>query len=170
MFEFAGGGSAINSTGISDEQLLKNLCGRLSAKVMETNCVAWPPRINQLEENEEICPLLIQLLTWLRNPNSNRTCLSPKTLSLTSIFTQFITGKRTSTCINLGIDLHGHTRSTELVDNLHTADIIISYADIQLLHDKWAVENLNESKDIPPKTMVLVQFVLLIMPISISIP
>ena len=65
------------------------------------------------------------------------------------MITQYVTGQRTATCINLGVDLHGHTRSKELVDMWHRAGIIISYADVQLLYDKWALEDLNESLNVP---------------------
>ena len=153
VYDVAGGGSyidaAIHSTGISDEKLMENLCGRLHAKIKAAKRVPWPPRIDQLEEEEDICTSLIQLLCLLKHPNDSSLDFRPKTLSLASMITQYVTGQRTATCINLGVDLHGHTRSKELVDMWHRAGIIISYADVQLLYDKWALEDLNESLNVP---------------------
>ncbi|KAK5923098.1 hypothetical protein CgunFtcFv8_000100 [Champsocephalus gunnari] len=70
VYDVGGGGdyieAAISSLGISDEQLLQNLAQRLSAK--DTTTVPWPPRIDHLEEGEEVCELLLKLLTWLKQP------------------------------------------------------------------------------------------------------
>ena len=153
VYDVAGGGTyidaAINSTGVSDEQLMKNLCGRLHVKIKETKSVSWPPRIDQLEEEENICTSLIQLLSWLKHPNTDSLDYRPNTLCIASIVTQYVTGQRSTTCINLGVDLHGHTRSKEIIDIFHKAGLIVSYADIQLLYDKWVLEDLNECMNIP---------------------
>ena len=66
-------------------------------------------------------------------PKKKHLDFSPKTLCLASIITQYVTGKRTNTAINHGIDLHGHTRKKDLVDVFHKAGFIISYAGILLL-------------------------------------
>ena len=150
---FLGGSSyldaAINSTGISNEQLMKNFANRLKSDVMNTQTVSWPPKINELEEEEELSQLLIQFLHSLKYPTIKSINESPRIRSIASILTQYITGKRTTTCINFGIDLHGHTRSKALVNNWHTAGIIISYSDIQLLYEKWTVDKMSDSVHIP---------------------
>ncbi len=68
VYDVEGGGdyieAAITSFGISDEQLLKNLAPRLSKMIKDTSTVQWPPRIDHLEEGEEVCELLLKLLTW----------------------------------------------------------------------------------------------------------
>ena len=77
MYHVTGGGSYIDAvlyaTGISDEQLMQNLCSRLHSKINETECVQWPPRIDQLEEEEDICYALVQFLSWLKHPPKKET-------------------------------------------------------------------------------------------------
>ena len=67
MYDVTGGGSYIDAafyaTGISDKQLMQNLCSRLHSKINETECVQRPPRINQLEKEEDICYALVQFLS-----------------------------------------------------------------------------------------------------------
>lgn len=45
--------AAMNATGVSDEQLIRSCCKRLHDKVSKPNCVSWPARIDQLEEEEK---------------------------------------------------------------------------------------------------------------------
>ena len=93
--------SATLSLGISDEQLLHNLAPRLSKLIKDTSTVPWPAKIDHLEEGEEVCLLLLKLLTWLKQP-TRTVDLSPSTLSLASMITYHVTGHRTTTAINLG--------------------------------------------------------------------
>ena len=93
IYDVTGGGSYIDTalcaTGISDEQLMQNLCSRLHSKINETECVQWPPRIDQLEEEEDICCALVQFMSWLKQPPKKKHLdFSPKTLCLASITTQ----------------------------------------------------------------------------------
>ena len=57
VYDAAGGGSyidaALYATGISDEQLMQNFCNRLHSKINETNCVKWPPRIDEVIANNK---------------------------------------------------------------------------------------------------------------------
>ena len=154
VYDVTGGGSyidaALYTTGIRDEQLMQNLCSRLHSKINETECVQWPPRIDQLEEEEDICCALVQFMSWLKQPPKKKHLdFSPKTLCLASIITQYVTGKRTTTAMNHGIDLHGHTRNKDLVDAFHKAGFIISYANILLLYGVWGLEHVSESNFIP---------------------
>ena len=152
VYDVTGGyiDTALYATGISDNQLMENFCGRLHLKIKETTYVKWPPTIGDLEEEEEICPALIQFLSWLKHPKKKQNLdSSPKTLSIASIISQYVTGHRTTTSINYGVDLHGHSRSKELLDFFHKAGFTISYADVLLLYDVWGLENLTESMNIP---------------------
>ncbi|KAJ4921707.1 hypothetical protein JOQ06_002007 [Pogonophryne albipinna] len=105
VYDVGGGGdyieAAISSLSISDEQLLQNLAQRLSAN--DTTTVPWPPRIDHLEEGEEVCELLLKLLTWLKQPERKTADISPATLSLASMITYHITGQRTTTAINMAV-------------------------------------------------------------------
>ena len=131
--DVAGGGSYVDATlyatGISDEQLMQNFCNRLHLKINETNCVKWPPRIDEIEEQEEISHALVQFLSWLKHPKKKKHFdISTKMLSL---------------------DLHGHSRGKDLVDSFHKAGFIISYADVLLLYDVCGLEDVSESMYIP---------------------
>ena len=157
MYDVTGSGSyidaALYATGISAEQLIQNPCSRLHSKINETKCVQWPPRIGQLEEEEGICHELVQFLSWLKHPPKKKHLdFSPKTLCLASIITQYVKGNRTTTAINHGIDLHGHSRNKDLVDTFYKAGFIISYADILPLYDVWDLADVTESMFIPRET------------------
>ena len=127
MYDVSGGGSYIDAalcaTGISDEQLMQNLCSRLYSKINETECNQWPPRTDKLEEKAHICYALVQFLSWVNPlplpspsappppppPKKKHLDFSSKKLCLASIITQYVTGKRTTTAIKHEIDLHGYT-------------------------------------------------------------
>lgn len=153
VYDVKGGGdyieAAISSLGISDEQLLQNMATRLSKEIKDTPTVSWPPRIDHLEEGEEVCELLLKLLTWLKHPKRKTVDLNPTTLSLASMITYYITGQRTSTVINLGVNVHGMTRSKDLMETLHKSGVCISYADTLLLYDHWALLGIQESATCP---------------------
>ena len=141
--------AAMNATGVSDELLMVKVCKRLHDKIIESKCVPWPPRIDQLEVEEDICESLIQLLSWLKHPKKKCSDHDAKTLSLASMITQHVTGRRTTTAINYGVDLHGHTQSKDLVQSFHKAGFVISYPDILYLYDSWSLRDISESKFIP---------------------
>ena len=65
------------------------------------------------------------------------------------MITYYVTGQHTTTAINLGINLHGMTRSKDLVETLHKSGVCISYADAFLLHDYWALKDLDVSGTSP---------------------
>jgi len=118
VYDVRGGGdyidAAMSSLGISDEQLLQNVAQRVSKREKSTPTVAWPPNnVDDLEEGEEVCKLLVQLLTWLKQPKRNSVDLSPTTLSLVCMIMYYITGQRRHSCANFPLDLyfwssHGH--------------------------------------------------------------
>jgi len=57
--------------------------------------------------------------TCLKQPKSKSVDLSPTTLSLTSMIMYYITGQRTKTVINMGVNVHRMTRSKDLMETLH---------------------------------------------------
>ena len=101
--------------GISDESLIKGCAERLIEKVKEKSPLAWPPKISQLEESEELDPLLVEFVSCLKKPKITSPESDPCVLSLSSASTSFTTKRRTKTLINNTVTLHGITRSKELV-------------------------------------------------------
>ena len=65
--------------------------------------------------------------------------------ALASMITYYVTGRPTSTSINLGMHLHGLTRSKELVDIFHRVGVCIGYSSVLVLRDAWAVHDLQFS-------------------------
>ncbi|KAK1894270.1 putative fatty-acid--CoA ligase fadD25 [Dissostichus eleginoides] len=57
--------------------------------------------------------------------------------------------ERTTTAINMGVNVHGMTRSKDLVETLHKSGVSISYADTLLLYDHWALMDLEASATCP---------------------
>lgn len=69
MYDTTGGGSyveaALSSIGVSSEQLVSNVAKRLRDDINSVKHVPWPPRVEELEDEEELSPLLLQLLSTL---------------------------------------------------------------------------------------------------------
>ncbi len=65
------------------------------------------------------------------------------------MLTYYVSGSPTTTSINLSMNLHGLTRSKELVDTFHKAGVCIGYALVLLLRDAWAVHDLQLCTDYP---------------------
>ena len=118
VYDTSGDGSyieaALFSIGVSSEQLVLNVAERIRNDVKSTKVLPWPPRIEELGEEEELSPLMLQLLSALRG--NNRKDVSASTISLSSLLTQYIIKRPTITAINATITLHLMTRSKELVD------------------------------------------------------
>ena len=89
--------AAITSNEISDQQLVRNVDGRINKQVFNAERIPWTPFIEELEEAEVVSPLLLHLVTWLKNPSQQLTDLGPKSLSTASMLTSYITNKRTKT-------------------------------------------------------------------------
>ena len=89
VYDTSGSGSyveaAFSSIGVSSEQLVHNVAVLLRDDIKSLQFVPWPPRVEELEEEEELSPLAVQLLSSLRCKKG--VYLSPSTLSLTSIIT-----------------------------------------------------------------------------------
>ena len=76
VYDAEGGGDyidlALTSLGISDEQLLQKFSKRLGTNVKDTPHPPWPPRIDELEEDEEFSEILLLLLSRLKNKNKEK--------------------------------------------------------------------------------------------------
>ena len=84
-------------------------------------------------------------MTWLKQLKRKSVDLSPTTLSLTSMIMYYITVQRTNTVINMGVNVHGMTRSNDLMETLHKSGVCISYADTLLLYDHWVLMDVEAS-------------------------
>jgi len=64
VYDMSGGGSYIeaelSSIDISSEQLVQNVARRLKDDITSIKLVPWPPRVEELEEEEELSPLLLR--------------------------------------------------------------------------------------------------------------
>jgi hypothetical protein len=151
VYDTLGGGSyveaALSSIGVSSEQLVCNVAERLRDDVKSVKLIPWPPRVEELEEEEEVSPLMVQLLSALRGKKG--VDLSPRTHSLTSLITQYIMKRPTTTAINATIALHGITRSKELVDSYYKLGMGISYPNVLLLRDVWTMHDLEQCSVCP---------------------
>ena len=151
VYDTTGGGSyveaALSSIGVSSEQLVRNVAKRLRDDINSVKHVPWPPRVEELEEEEELSPLMLQLLSALRGKKG--VDLSTTTLSLTSLITQYVSKRPMSTAINATITLHGMTRSKELVDSFYKLGMGINYSNVLLLHDVWTMHDLKRCSVCP---------------------
>lgn len=151
VYDTSGGGSyveaALSSISISSEQLVRNVAERLRDDIKLIKLVPWPPRVEELEEEEELSPLVVQLLSVLHGKKGID--LSPSTLCLASLITQYVTNRPTTTAINATITLHGMTRSKELVDSHHKLGMGISYSNVLLLRDFWTLHDLERCSVCP---------------------
>ena len=154
-----GGGSnyvdmVVSSLGISHEQLVENVSQRLGSSIIgDTQESPWPPFIEELESDElfsDYLVLLMQKLYTKGHPRSAKLDKSnPMLKTLVSLITYFVTGKKTNMAINIAVDVHGSTRSRELVDMLHGNGLCISYEDLLLLYDHWALRDVQLSTTCP---------------------
>ena len=145
---------AVSSLGISDEQLTGNVSGRLGASIIDdTHGSPWPPLIEELENEEKFSEYLVLLMQKLYMKGHPRSAQieenNPKLKTLVSLITYFVTGKKTNMAINIAVDVHGSTRSRELIDMLHGNGLCISYENLLLLYDHWALMDVEVSATCP---------------------
>ena len=141
--------AALLSLGISDDQLLKNVASRLNKEIQNSKTMPWPAFIPDLEKTEKSNELLMKLITMLKTPNEKDIDNSPRVQAIASILTYYITANMTAFTTNLSITLHGLTKSRELIDIMHKEGLGISYDDVMMLRDLWAVNDLTHSLDCP---------------------
>ena len=156
VYDTHGGGSyvnaAFNSFGITDEQLILNLAPRLCKHINETSELNWCPSVDELLEDENVSHFLLKLLSAMKRKHGHKELSeedNPVIRVLSSLITYFVTGKRTITCVNLTVVIHGMTRSKELIDILHKCGICISYNSLLLLYAIWAWRDVESSKTCP---------------------
>ena len=119
--------------------------------VENVSTIQWPSFVAEVEEEEELSQHILYLLTWLKDPSRCKIDLNLTTHALTSLITKYLTGKRTTFSINLSTTVHGLTKNKELVDILHKNGIGISYVDVLMLQDFWALNDLQLSPFCPFK-------------------
>ena len=63
VYDTSGGGSYIEAAipllGISSEQLIQNVANKLRDEIRQTVKVPWPPQVSELEQEEDLSPLLV---------------------------------------------------------------------------------------------------------------
>ena len=158
VYDVRGGGDYINiaitSLGISDQQLLQNVSSRIAENILDdTYGSPWPPFIHELEDEEQFSELLVVLLQKLYMRGHPRSAPlrenDPKLTTLVSLLTYFATGKKTNIAVDIAVDVHGSTRSRDLVDMLHGNGLCISYEDLLMLYDFWALADVETSVSCP---------------------
>ena len=128
--------------GISSEQLVENIANRLRAEIIQL-----PSQVIEFEQQEEVSQLLVQFISSLKRSSQVESDIKAHTLA--SLLSYYVTSKPTITSINLGMNLHGLTRSKELVDTFNKAGVCIGYSQVLLLRDTWTVHDLQFNKDCP---------------------
>ena len=109
--------AVISLLGIDTDQLIQNATKMLREEIGKARMLPWPPQVRELEQEEDdASPLLIQLIFSLRKPG--KVTSDAKELGLASMLTYYATSSPTTTSVNLGMYLHGLSRSKELVDIL----------------------------------------------------
>ena len=100
IYDVSKGGSyieaAINTWGISDDDLLRNVAGRLKEKTKHFTNLKWPPHPNHLENLSTIPEDFIKFLTWLRHPSRKPEECSmddPKIVALGDLLLAYIGNK-----------------------------------------------------------------------------
>ena len=131
------------SLGISDDQLFKNVASQLNNDIHNSKTMPWPAFIPDLEKTEKSSELLMKLITLLKTPNKKDIDSSPRVKAIASILTYYITTNRTEFTTNLSIMVHGLTKSRELIDIMHKEGLGISYNDVTILRDLWAINDLT---------------------------
>ena len=74
--------ATLSSIGVSSEQLTRNVAERLRDDIKSIKLVPWPQRVEEIEEEEELSPVTVQLLSALRG--KKRIGLSQSLSSLSS--------------------------------------------------------------------------------------
>ena len=137
--------AVISLLGIDNDQLVQNVASMLRDEIRKARKLPWPPQVRELEQEEDASPLLVQLISSLRKSGQ----VTPDEGSCTGLY--YATSSPTTTSVNLGMHLHGLSRSKELVDVFHRVGACISYASVLLLRDAWAVHDLQLCSDCPNK-------------------
>ena len=117
--------AVISLLGIDNDQLIQNATKMLREEIGKTRILPWPPQVRELEQEEDASRHLIQLISSLRKPG--KVTSDAKVLALASMLTYYATSSPTTTSVNLGMYLHGLSRSKVLVDIFHKVGVCINY-------------------------------------------
>ena len=115
--------AVISLLGIDNDQLVQNVASMLRDEIRKARKLPWPPQVRELEQEEDASPLLVQLISSLRK--SGQVTPDAKVLALASMLTYYATSSPTTTSVNLGMNLHGLSRSKELVDVFHRVGALV---------------------------------------------
>jgi hypothetical protein len=123
------------------------VASRLRSEIKQTTTIPWPPQVAELEQEENLSTLLVQLISSLKKPRQVEH--DNKARALASMITYYVTGRPTITTTNLSMNLHGLTRSKELVDTFHKCGVGIGYPLVLLLRDAWALHDIQLCAECP---------------------
>ena len=114
MNDSSGGGlyveAALFPIGVSIEQLVCNVAKWLRHDINSVIHVPWPPRVEDLEKEEELSLLMLKLLSALLG---KRGWISLLPHSVTSLITQYVSKRPSSTAINPTITLNWGAHSQQ---------------------------------------------------------
>ncbi len=70
VYDTSGSGSyieaAISLLRISTEQLIQTVASKLRDEIRQTVKVPWPPQVSEFEQEEDLSPLLVQLISLIK--------------------------------------------------------------------------------------------------------
>ena len=150
--------SALNSWGLSIEDLLHNVARQVNEDAKGLPQMRWPPSIaNLCSEAPE--NFLTKFVGWLINPGKTNPDLTPEVHAIASLLQSLVTNKRTGFQVLMTSIIYGLSRSRELVDLCKKFGFGISYQDIKNLLASWAkaeAENGSCPSEIANKYPVVV--------------
>lgn len=120
---------------------------RCQLKINQISCVTQVAELEEEEQEENFSPLLLRLVSSLKKSGAAEP--DARARALVSMIAYYVTGRPTTTTINLSMNLHGLTRSKELVDTFHKFGVGIGYASVLLLRDAWALHDIEQCGECP---------------------
>ena len=129
--------SALNSWGLSIEDLLHNVARQVDEDAKGLSQMPWHPSIANLcaEAPENV---LTKFVGWMINPEKTNPDLTPEVYAIASLFQSVFINKRTGFQVLMTSIIYGLSRSRELLDLCKKFGLDISYQDIKNLLASWA--------------------------------
>ena len=129
--------SALNSWGLSIEDLLHNVARQVDEDAKGLPQMPWHPSIANLcaEAPENV---LTKFVGWMINPEKTNPDLTPEVYAIASLFQSVFINKRTGFQVLMTSIIYGLSRSRELLDLCKKFGLDISYQDIKNLLASWA--------------------------------
>ena len=129
--------SALNSWGLSIEDLLHNVARQKNEDAKGLPEISWPPSIANLwAESPE--NFLTKFVRWLINSGNTNPDLTSEVHAIASLSQSLVTNKRIGFQVLMTRIIYGLSRSRELVDLCKKSGFGISYQDIKNLLAFWA--------------------------------